>query len=114
MLQYPDGTSRGETTTLAYDLERRHRERSVIPDDKAVAFVCDLKALPALRPGFEKGAFMSTEIRTYRISIGDDVLGNLNSRPRNTRWPEAELVVDRSDRAWWLRRGSRRQRRRGR
>ena len=25
VLQYPDGTFRGETTTLAYDLERRHR-----------------------------------------------------------------------------------------
>ena len=41
-LQYPDGTYRGETTTLAYDLESRHKERSVIPDDKAVAFICDL------------------------------------------------------------------------
>jgi glutathione S-transferase len=42
VLQYPDGTFRGETTMLAYDLERRHRDRSVIPPDKAVAFVCDL------------------------------------------------------------------------
>ena len=42
VLQYPDGTFRGETTTLAYDLETRHPERSVIPEDKAVAFVCDL------------------------------------------------------------------------
>jgi glutathione S-transferase len=42
VLQYPDGTFRGETTTLAYDLEARHAERSVIPEDKAVAFVCDL------------------------------------------------------------------------
>ena len=42
VLQYPDGTFRGETTTLAYDLEARHAERSVIPDDKAFAFVCDL------------------------------------------------------------------------
>jgi glutathione S-transferase len=42
VLQYPDGTFRGETTTLAYDLEARHQERSVIPEDKAVAFVCDL------------------------------------------------------------------------
>ena len=42
VLQYPDGTFRGETTTLAYDLESRHAERSVIPEDKAVAFVCDL------------------------------------------------------------------------
>jgi glutathione S-transferase len=42
VLQYPDGTFRGETTTLAYDLETRHRERSVIPEDGAVRFVCDL------------------------------------------------------------------------
>jgi glutathione S-transferase len=42
MLRYPDGTFRGETTALAYDLEARHAERSVIPDDKALAFVCDL------------------------------------------------------------------------
>jgi glutathione S-transferase len=42
VLRYPDGTFRGETTTLAYDLEARHAERSVIPDDKALAFVCDL------------------------------------------------------------------------
>jgi len=41
VLQYPDGTYRSETTTLAYDLEGRHKERSVIPDDRAVAFVCD-------------------------------------------------------------------------
>jgi glutathione S-transferase len=42
VLQYPDGTFRGETTALAYDLEARHAERSVIPGDQAIAFVCDL------------------------------------------------------------------------
>src|SRR6202049_895494 len=42
VLQYPGGTFRGETTTLAYDLEARHSERSVIPQDTAVAFICDL------------------------------------------------------------------------
>ena len=42
VLQYPDGTFGGESTALAYNLEARHRDRSVIPDDKAVAFVCDL------------------------------------------------------------------------
>src|SRR6202023_3168142 len=42
VLQYPDGTFRGETTTLVYDLEARHSKRSVIPDDRAIAFVCDL------------------------------------------------------------------------
>ncbi len=42
VLQYPDGSYRGETTALAYDLEARHKARSVIPKDRAVAFVCDL------------------------------------------------------------------------
>ena len=42
VLQYPDGTFRAETTMLAYDLEARHSERSVIPQDKPVAFICDL------------------------------------------------------------------------
>jgi glutathione S-transferase len=42
VLQYPDGRLRGETTTLAHDLEALHPERSVMPVDKAVAFVCDL------------------------------------------------------------------------
>ena len=42
VLQYPDGSFRGETTALAYDLEARHSDRSVIPEDRAVAFVCDL------------------------------------------------------------------------
>jgi len=42
VLQYPDGTFRGETTTLAYDLEARHPHRSVIPQDRPVAFMCDL------------------------------------------------------------------------
>src|SRR2546428_11692382 len=36
VLQYPDGSFRGETTALAYDLEARHEGRSVIPDGKAV------------------------------------------------------------------------------
>ena len=37
---------------------------------------------------------MSAEIKPYRISVGDDVLDDLKSRLRNTRWPEAELVED--------------------
>ena len=37
---------------------------------------------------------MSVEIKPYRISVGDDVLDDLKSRLRNTRWPEAELVDD--------------------
>lgn len=42
VLQYPDGTFRGETSTLAHDLEARHEERSVLPPDRALAFLCDL------------------------------------------------------------------------
>jgi epoxide hydrolase len=37
---------------------------------------------------------MSSEIRPFRIVIGDDVLDDLKSRLRRTRWPEAELVDD--------------------
>ena len=37
---------------------------------------------------------MSGEINPYRISVGDDVLDDLKSRLRKTRWPEAELVDD--------------------
>jgi glutathione S-transferase len=42
VLQYPDGTFRNDTSALACDLEARHGERSVIPPDRALAFVCDL------------------------------------------------------------------------
>jgi hypothetical protein len=48
----------------------------------------------SIAAGFEKGSFMSAEIKPYRISIGCDVLHDLKSRLRNTRWPEAELVED--------------------
>jgi len=37
---------------------------------------------------------MSTAIQPFRISVGDNVLDDLKSRLRNTRWPEAELVDD--------------------
>jgi len=37
---------------------------------------------------------MSSQIKPYRISVGDDVLDDLRSRLRNTRWPEAEPVGD--------------------
>ena len=37
---------------------------------------------------------MSAEIKPYRIAVRDDVLDDLKSRLRNTRWPEAELVED--------------------
>ena len=52
-----------------------------------------------IRPGssgwaLKKGSFMRAEIKPYRLSIGDDVLDDLKSRLRNTRWPEAEPVED--------------------
>lgn len=37
---------------------------------------------------------MDNEIYPYRISVGEDVLDDLRSRLRKTRWPEAELVDD--------------------
>jgi epoxide hydrolase len=37
---------------------------------------------------------MTTTIRPFRIAVGDEVLDDLKSRLRNTRWPEAELVDD--------------------
>lgn len=37
---------------------------------------------------------MSDAIRPFRISVADDVLDDLRSRLRHTRWPEAELVED--------------------
>ena len=39
-------------------------------------------------------SLMSSDIKSYRISVGDDVLDDLRSRLRNTRWPEAEPVGD--------------------
>ena len=37
---------------------------------------------------------MTTAIRPFRIAVGDDVLQDLRTRLRNTRWPEAEVVDD--------------------
>ena len=43
VLQYPDGSYRADTTPLIYDLEQRHPGmRSVVPDDRAVAFLSHL------------------------------------------------------------------------
>jgi len=37
---------------------------------------------------------MSSETKPFRIAVSDDVLDDLKSRLRRTRWPEAELVDD--------------------
>ncbi len=43
VLNYPDGSYRNDSTALVHDLEQRHPgERSVIPDDPAMAFLADL------------------------------------------------------------------------
>lgn len=42
MLRFPEGNYRVDSTPLAYELEKRHAERSIIPPDAADAFVCHL------------------------------------------------------------------------
>src|SRR5258707_12601665 len=48
----------------------------------------------ASSPGYQRNFSMSVEIKPFRIAVGDDVLDDLKSRLRRTRWPEAELVDD--------------------
>ncbi|MBV9834519.1 MAG: glutathione S-transferase N-terminal domain-containing protein [Alphaproteobacteria bacterium] len=42
ILRFPDGRMMNDSTPLAYALEREHRERSIIPDDPALAYLSDL------------------------------------------------------------------------
>ena len=42
VLKFPDGRLMNDSTPLAYELERRHAERSIVPDDPALAFLSDL------------------------------------------------------------------------
>lgn len=42
VLEYPDGTFANDSTPLVYDLEQKHKGRSVIPPDPAIAFVAHL------------------------------------------------------------------------
>jgi glutathione S-transferase len=42
VLEYPDGTYHNDSTPLILDLERRHGERSVVPDCEADAFLAAL------------------------------------------------------------------------
>jgi epoxide hydrolase len=48
---------------------------------------------------------MNTAIRPFRISVSDEILEDLRTRLRRTRWPEAELVDDWSQGAplQWIR-----------
>lgn len=39
IMQYPDGSFRNDSTFLALDLEERHRERSIVPEDPVLAFL---------------------------------------------------------------------------
>jgi pimeloyl-ACP methyl ester carboxylesterase len=57
--------------------------------------VSEFEAL--LEPGAERSEgmlSMTNNIKPFRIAVADEVLGDLQSRLRNTRWPEAELVKD--------------------
>lgn len=42
VLQYPDGHYDNDSTPVLYDLEERHGERRVVPDDPAQAFIAHL------------------------------------------------------------------------
>lgn len=42
VLQYPDGHFDNDSTPVLYDLEQRHAERRVVPDDPAQAFIAHL------------------------------------------------------------------------
>ncbi|WP_164118584.1 glutathione S-transferase N-terminal domain-containing protein [Sphingorhabdus sp. Alg239-R122] len=42
VIEYPDGSFHNDSTPVLYDLEERHRERSVVPPDPAQAFIAHL------------------------------------------------------------------------
>ncbi len=42
ILQYPDGTWHNDSTPMIFDLEQRHAERSVVPEEPAQAFLARL------------------------------------------------------------------------
>lgn len=42
VIQYPDGSYHNDSTPMIFDLERTHRDRSVVPDDGADAFLAGL------------------------------------------------------------------------
>jgi len=42
VFQYPDGSWKNDSTPLIFDLETRHKERSIVPDDAGDAFLAYL------------------------------------------------------------------------
>ena len=42
VIEYPDGSVRNDSTPVLYDLEARHKERSVVPPDPVKAFIAHL------------------------------------------------------------------------
>ena len=42
VLEFPDGSFANDTTPLIYELEKRHSERSIIPEDEGHAFLAHL------------------------------------------------------------------------
>jgi glutathione S-transferase len=42
VFQYPDGSWKNDSTPLIFDLETRHKERSIVPDDPGDAFLAYL------------------------------------------------------------------------
>jgi glutathione S-transferase len=42
VLAYPDGSFKADSTPIMYDLEARHSERSLVPPDRALAFLAHL------------------------------------------------------------------------